>query len=67
MKREVNPNYIPPSSTKVPMPLVEPPCKCKIELVLAHDGVWDIYKNNEWQFSRTSWENVMSELVKYNY
>lgn len=67
MKCEVNPNYIPPSSINVPMPPVKPPCKCKIELVLANDRVWDVYKNGEWQFARGSWENVVSELAKYNF
>lgn len=49
------------------MPPVKPPCKCKIELVLANDRVWDAYKNGEWQFARGSWENVVSELAKYNF
>lgn len=67
MKREVNPNYTPPSSINVPMPSAKPPYKCKIELVLANDRVWDVYKNDEWQFTRASWENIVSELAKYNF
>ena len=58
--------------TAPPMPSVKPPRTefkpmCKIELVLAHDRVWDVYKNDEWQFTRASWENVVSELAKYNF
>lgn len=51
----------------VPIPPVKSPCKCKIELVLANDRIWDVYKNEEWQFSRASWENVVTELAKYNF
>lgn len=53
--------------TTPPIPPVKPSYKCKIELVLANDRVWDVYKNDEWQFSRGSWDNVVSELVKYNF
>ena len=67
MKREVNPNYIPPSSINVPMPPVKPPYKCKIELVLMNDRVWDMYKDGDWQFSRGSWRNVVEELATYNF
>jgi hypothetical protein len=67
MKREVNPNYIPPSSIYIPTPPVKPPHKCKIELVLANDRVWDVYKDGNWIFSRGSWENVVEELARYNF
>lgn len=44
-----------------------PPHKCKIELVLANDRIWDVYKDGNWIFSRGSWENVIAELTLYNF
>lgn len=37
---------------------------CRIELILAKDRVWDVYVNGEWKFSRSAWDNVISELQK---
>lgn len=64
MERKINQST--PEFTRMTTPPM-PPYKCKIELVLANDRVWDVYKNGEWQFTRGSWENVVSELAKYNF
>lgn len=57
----LNPNteYIPPM-----MPHCKPPCKHRIEIRFTINGVYDINLDGHWLFSRTSYENVLTELEK---
>lgn len=46
------------------MPPVTPTLKHCIEVRLAKDGVYDVWVDGTWTFSRTSYQNVLTELEK---
>lgn len=46
------------------MPLVTPTFKHCIEVRFAKDGVYDVWVDGAWTFSRTSYQNVLTELEK---
>lgn len=54
-----NPEYTPPM-----IPRCKPPCKHRIEIMLVNDNVYDVHLDGHWLFSRTSYENVLTELEK---
>ena len=62
--RTIKPNYIPIQSTAIPMPSVAPTLKHYIEIRLAKDNVYDVWVDGAWTFSRTSYQNVLTELEK---
>lgn len=62
--KTIKPNYIPIQSTDIPMPPVAPTLKHYIEVRLAKDGVYDVWVDGTWTFSRTSYQNVLTELEK---
>ena len=53
------PDYIPP-----PMPSIKPALKHSIEIKLTHNNIYDVCVDNAWTFSRSSYENVLTELEK---
>lgn len=55
--KTIKPNYI-------PIPPVTPALKHCIEVRLAKDGVYDVWVDGTWTFSRTSYQNVLTELEK---
>ena len=63
MKNKINPDIEKNRPTTF-IELSRPDNPCRIELILAKDRVWDIYVNGEWKFSRSAWDNVISELQK---
>lgn len=54
-----NPEYTPPM-----MPHCKPPCKHRVEIVLAKDNVYDVHLDGLWLFNRASYEDVLVELEK---
>ena len=42
----------------------KPPCKHKVEIIIAHDGVYDVWIDGTWMFTRGSYKNVLAELEK---
>ena len=47
-----------------PMPSFKPTFKHCIEVRFAKDGVYDVWVDGAWTFSRTSYQNVLTELEK---
>ena len=63
MKNKINPDIEKHRPTTFSRPS-SPDNLHRIELILAKDRVWDVYVNGEWKFSRSVWDNVISELQK---
>ena len=62
--KTIKPNYIPMQSTDIPMPPVTSTLKHCIEVRFVTDGVYDVWVDGAWTFSRTSYQNVLTELEK---
>lgn len=56
--------YTPDITKYSPMPQVKPSYKHRIEIKLANDGIYDVSIDGAWTFSRSSYENVLTELEK---